>query len=73
MPQSQSPLNRGIGLTGVIRFCIAVAAVLAIAAAFSAGRYWLGITGILFLIIALVGAYRIWRARRDADGDFPDR
>lgn len=64
MPQTDAPLKRSIGLSGVIRWLIAVAAVIAIGAAFAAGRAALGIAGLVFIVAAVSLAYWPWRARR---------
>lgn len=68
MTKPESPLQRSIGLLGLIRWIIAVAAVIAIGAAFNDGHYVLGIAGILFLVVAVILAVRAWRARQDAGG-----
>jgi hypothetical protein len=64
VPQTDSPLSRSIGLSGVLRFLIAAAAVIAIGAAFAAGRPALAIAGLVFLVAAAALAYRAWRARQ---------
>lgn len=66
MKSSDSPLTRSIGLSGIVLWLIAIGAVIAIGAAFSAGRYALGVTGIVFYLVAAWGSYRIWRARQEA-------
>ena len=66
MPQTDSPLRRSIGLSGVIRWLIAVAAVVAIAAAFAEGFYALAIAGVVFLGLGVTLAYQAWRARKEA-------
>ena len=63
MTQTESPLKRSIGLSGVIRFLIAVVAVVAVGAAFADGHYTLGIAGVVFLVAAVVLGYRAWRTR----------
>lgn len=69
MPQSESPLSRSIGLTGIFRFGIAVIAVAAIGAAFADGHYALAIAGVVFMVAAVALGYWAWRARRAAGGD----
>ena len=64
MPQTDSPLKRSIGLSGVIRWLIAAAAVIAIGAAFAAGRFALAIAGLVFIVAAVSLAYWPWRARQ---------
>jgi hypothetical protein len=63
MSQLDSPLMRPIGLSGFIRWPIAVAAVIAIVAAYADGHYAMAITGIVFLVAAIGLGYRAWRAR----------
>ena len=64
MPDPVSPLKRSIGLTGLVRWIIAASAVIAVGAAFAAGRRRLAIAGLLFLLLACVVAYRGWQVRR---------
>lgn len=71
MPQTDSPLKRSVGLSGVLRFLIAAAAVIAIGAAFSAGRPALAVAGLVFLVAAAALAYRAWRARQGANPGDP--
>lgn len=66
MPEPDSPLTRSIGLSGVIRWLIAAAAVIAVGAAFAAGHFTLAIAGLVFLVVAVALGYRAWRARRAA-------
>lgn len=66
MPKIHSPLKRSIGLSGVIRWLIAVVAVIAIGAAFADGQYALAIAGVVFLVAAVALGYRAWRARQAA-------
>lgn len=63
MSQPDSPLMRSIGLSGVLRWLIAAAAVIAIGAAFADGRYALAIAGVVFLAAAVALGYRARRAR----------
>jgi len=63
MPQVDSPLKRSIGLSGVIRFLVAVVAAIAIGAAFADGQFALAIAGVVFLVVAVTLAYRAWRTR----------
>jgi hypothetical protein len=67
MPQPDSPLRRSIGLAGIVRWLIAVAATLALGAAFAAGYYTLAIAGILFVLAAVALAFRRWQARQAAE------
>ena len=67
MAQVESPLTRSIGLSGLIRWLLAVFAMIAIGAALSAHRYVLAIAGLIFFLIAIGFAYRAWRARQAAD------
>ena len=71
MPETDSPLKRSIGLSGVIRWLIAVAAVIAIGAAFADRRYGLAIAGVVFLVAAVALGYRGWRARQAASAVAP--
>ena len=64
MTETDSPLGRSIGLSGVIRFLIAVAVVVAVGAAFADGHYRLGIAGVVFVVVAVIMGYRAWRARQ---------
>ncbi|MEE8134067.1 MAG: hypothetical protein V3T56_03370 [Gemmatimonadales bacterium] len=64
MTETDSPLGRSIGLSGVIRLLIAVAVVVAVGAAFADGHYMLGIAGIVFVVAALIMGYRVWHARQ---------
>ena len=64
MTETDSPLGRSIGLSGVIRFLIAVVVVVAVGAAFADGRYGLGIAGVVFVVAAVTMGYRAWRARQ---------
>lgn len=64
MTQTDSPLKRSIGLSGTVRFLIAVGAVIAIAAAFAAGRYVLGIAVMVFLVAAVALGYWAQRNKR---------
>ena len=66
MNESESPLRRSIGVAGVIRWLLVVAGIVAIGAAFSAGRAALGIAGAVFLVVAAALALRARRARQDA-------
>ena len=65
MSQIDSPLKRSIGFSGVTRWLIAVAAVIAIGAAFADGHDALAIAGLVFLAAAVALGYRAWRARQD--------
>ena len=63
MTENNSPLKRSIGLSGVIRFLIAVVAVVAVGAALADDNYVLGIAGVVFVVAAVVLGYRAGRAR----------
>jgi len=67
MPESNSPLNRSIGVSNLIRGLIALAAVLAVGAAVAAGRYGLAAVCGLFVLVAVLLGYWAWRARRSSD------
>ncbi len=71
MAEDKSPLNRSIGLSGVIRWLIAVLAVIAVGAAFEDGHYALGAAGAVFIAGAVILGYRGWRARQAVDGAAP--
>ena len=62
MTQRESAFRRSIGLTGLIWWIIAVAAMIAIGAAFSTGRYAMGVSASVFMVGAAVLGFR---ARRD--------
>jgi len=64
MPHTDSPLRRSIGLSGIVRWLIALGATLAIGAAFAARYYLLAIVGILFFLAAVALAFRGWQARQ---------
>ena len=64
MSESKSPLTRSIGLSGVVRWLIAVWAVIAIGDAFHEGHYALAIAGTIFVVVAAILGYRAWRARQ---------
>lgn len=68
MPEPEAPIARTIGISGVIRFVIAFAAVIAVGSAFAQGRYWLGAIGTVVILLAAVLGYQAWKARRDAAG-----
>jgi hypothetical protein len=61
--QPESPYSRSIGLSGLIRWLIVVAGVIAVGAAFAAGFYALAIAGVVFLAAIAGLGYRAWRAR----------
>lgn len=71
MAQGESPLNRSIGLSGVIRWLIAVFAMIAIGAAFADRQYLLGVIGVVFIVGAAIVGYRAWRARQPVDDATP--
>jgi hypothetical protein len=57
MSSSDSPFKRSIGVSGVVRWLIAIAAVIAIGGAVAAGRTTMAISLIVFLFVALVAWY----------------
>ncbi len=61
MAPPESPLRRSIGLSGLVRWAIAVMAVIAIGAAFNAHAYGLAIGGLVFLVAAAALAYILRR------------
>ena len=63
MTETNSPLKRSIGLSGVIRFLVAVVAVIAVGAALADDNYVLGIAGVVFVVAAVVLGVRAGRAR----------
>ena len=73
MTQSNSPLNRSIGLSNLIRGLIALFAVIAIGAAFAAGRVWVAIGCTVFFVIAAALGYRAWRVRQALDAETRSR
>ena len=66
MTRTDSPFKRSIGLSGVIRFLIAVSAVIAVGAAFASGRYAMAMIAVAFLVAAIALGYRGWLARNAA-------
>ena len=58
MTRPDTPLTRSIGLSGVIRWFVAVAAVIAIGAAVAEGSYALAVAGVVFLLAAVALSYR---------------
>jgi hypothetical protein len=73
MTQPESPLKRSIGLSNVVRGLIALFAVVAIGAAFAAGRVALAIAGLVFFAVAAALGYRAWRVRQALDADTRSR
>jgi hypothetical protein len=71
MPRSDAPLNRSIGVAGVVRWLIAAAAVMAVGAAFANGHYAMGGAAIVFFVGAVGLGYRAWCARHAADSSEP--
>ena len=63
MTETNSPLKRSIGLSGFIRFLVAVVAVIAVGAALADDNYVLGIAGVVFVVAAVVLGVRAGRAR----------
>ena len=53
MTRPDTPLTRSIGLSGVFRWLVAAAAVIAIGAAIAEGRYALAVAGVVFLLVAV--------------------
>lgn len=68
MSQSNSPLSRSIGLSGFLRWLLAVAAVITVGAAFAWGYDLLAIACLLFVATAVVLGFRTWRARQGSGG-----
>jgi hypothetical protein len=64
MNEPESPLKRSVSLSNLIRFLIALFAVLAIGAAFAEGHLGLGVAGGTFCVVAAALGYWAWRARR---------
>lgn len=62
MSQDVPPIRRSIGLSGLIWWIMAVAAMIAIGAAFSAGRYTMGVVAAVFVVAAAILGFR---ARRE--------
>ncbi|HOX20052.1 MAG TPA: hypothetical protein PLI70_03900 [Gemmatimonadales bacterium] len=58
MARPNTPLTRSIGLSGVFRWLVAVAAVIAIGAAIAEGRVALAVGGVVFLLVAVALSYR---------------
>ncbi len=63
MSQRVPPTRRSIGLSGLIWWLIAVGAMIAIGAAFSAGRYAMGVTAAVFMVAAALLGIRARRER----------
>ena len=63
MAQTDSASTRSIGLSGLVRWLIVVAGVVAVGAAFVAGSYALAIVGVVFLIVAAGLGYWVRRVR----------
>lgn len=61
MSADNSPLNRSIGLSGVLRWLITIAAVIAIGAAAVAGRFGMAAALAVFVVLAAVLGYRTSR------------
>lgn len=66
-----TPLQRSLGVSGVLRFLLAIAGVVALSAAFNAGRVGLGIAGVLFIVVAVILAAHAAQARRNAGPNPP--
>ena len=69
MTGPNSPLTRSISLWNLVRGFIAVAAVIALGAAFAEGHYALAIAGLVFFVIAVTLGYRAWRIRQGLASD----
>jgi hypothetical protein len=69
MNRTASPLSRSIGLWDLVRGFIALAAVVAIGAAFADGHYGLAIAGALFVAVAATFGYKASRVRQTLGGD----
>ena len=74
MSESKSPLTRSIGLSGVLRWALAVFSVIAIGDAFHEGHYGLAIGGTVVVVLAVFLGFKGWRARQALDdaGRNPD-
>ena len=56
MSDPQSPLKRSIGLSGILRFVVAITAAIAVGAALFDGRYALGaVAAAVFVGATLIG------------------
>ena len=64
MTDPNSPLSRSISVANLIRGLIALAAVIAIGAAFAAGRIMLAVVLIGFVVLATCLGYWAWRSRQ---------
>lgn len=62
MSPDDSPINKSIGLSGVLRWLITIAAVIAVGASAVAGRYGMAAALAAFVVIAAVLGYRASRA-----------
>lgn len=69
MTRPDTPLTRSIGLSGVFRWLVAAAAVIAIGAAVAEGRVALAVAGVVFLLVAVALSYRAWRVRQSSRGN----
>ena len=58
MTRPDAPLAHSIGLSGVLRWLVTVAAVIAIGAALAEGRVALAVAGVVFLLVAVALSYR---------------
>ena len=64
MTDPNSPMSRSISVANLIRGLIALAAVIAIGAAFAAGRIMLALVLIGFVVLATCLGYWVWRSRQ---------
>jgi membrane-associated phospholipid phosphatase len=56
-----------------VRGFLALAAVIAIGAAFAEGHYGLAIGGALFVVLAVILGYKAWRVRQELGTDSSPR
>lgn len=73
MTDPSSPFSKPLRLTNLVRGLIALAAVIAIGAAFAAGRVALGIAGLAMLGVAIPAVYWVSRIRHTAEPPAPGR
>lgn len=67
MPDTRSALTRSIGASGVFRFIVAVAAMIAAGAAIASGNFFVAAAGVLFFLGAATFGYRVWRERSESE------
>jgi hypothetical protein len=64
MAGTNSPYGRSIGITGVVRWLLVVAAVIALGAALAAGKF--ALAGALLAVIAVAAVLAPWARRASA-------